>query len=176
MRILLIGALCIAFALPLPAQSADDPATKDDVILLFQTMHSHDMMQRMIEVQSQSMRQLLRDQLAKEKQVPSDFDKRMQKGMDDLLKGMPLDQMTQAMIPSYQKHFTHGDIEAMNSFYSSPVGQKVLQELPAVSQEGMQEVLPILTKYLSDWKERTEKELAQKKISPEPNNNSSTQH
>jgi hypothetical protein len=63
------------------------------------------------------------------------------------------------MIPSYQKHFTRGDIQAMNAFYSSPVGQKVLQELPDVTQEGMQAALPIISKYLSDWKERMEQEM-----------------
>jgi hypothetical protein len=25
---------------------------------------------------------------------------------DELIKGMPLDEMTQAMVPAYQKHFT----------------------------------------------------------------------
>ena len=84
---------------------------------------------------------------------------RMKKSMDELIKGMPADEIIQAMIPSYQKHFTRSDIQAMNAFYSSPVGQKVLQELPEVTQEGMQAALPIISKYLSDWKKRMEQEM-----------------
>jgi hypothetical protein len=161
MKILWIAALCFACSAPMLAQTADtDPATKDDVILYFRTMHSYDMVQRMMEVQSASMQQLFHDQLAKEKGgVPSDFDVRWKKAMDDLVKGMPVDEMIQAMIPAYQQHFTRGDIQAMNAFYSSPVGQKVLQELPVVTQEGMQEMMPILSKYLNDWKDRMGQEF-----------------
>jgi uncharacterized protein len=74
--------------------------------------------------------------------------------MGELIKNMPVDEMEEAMIPTYQKHFTHGDIEAMNAFYSSPVGQKVLRELPGVMQEGMQAMRPIMNKYIEDSKQR----------------------
>jgi hypothetical protein len=66
------------------------------------------------------------------------------------------------MIPSYQKHFTKGDLAAMNAFYSSPVGQKVLEELPAVIQEGNQAAMPIMTKYLEEWRGRVEQEFGSK--------------
>jgi hypothetical protein len=160
MKMFCIAALCLAFTAPAFAQSAEnEPASRDEVILYLQTMHSHDMMQRMMEAQSKSMQQLMHDQFAEERQLPADFDVRMKKWMDDLTKNMPVDEMTQAMIPAYQRHFTKGDIEAMNAFYSSPVGQKVLQVLPDVTQEGLQEMMPILNKYLTDWKQRMRKDL-----------------
>jgi uncharacterized protein len=160
MKTHLLAVACLALVLPGFAQTADtDPATKDDVILLLRTMHTHDLMHRLMEVQSKGIRQLMHDQLAQDKQLPANFDARMEKSMDDLIKHMPVDEMTQAMIPAYQKHFTHGDIEAMNTFYASPVGQKVLQELPEVSQEGMQAIVPILNKYLSEWKDRTQQDM-----------------
>ena len=81
------------------------------------------------------------------------------KAMDDLIKGVPIDEVTQAMIPSYQKHFTKSDIEAMNAFYSSPVGQKVLQQLPVVMQEGSQAAMPIISRYITDWKDRMQQDL-----------------
>jgi hypothetical protein len=123
-------------------------------------MRSHDMFQKMMEVQSQSMQKLIYDQILQDKgEIPPAFKAQMKKSMDDLIKGMPADDIIQAMIPAYQKHFTRGDIQAMNAFYSSPVGQKVLQELPEVTQEGMKAALPIISKYLSDWKERMEQEM-----------------
>lgn len=54
-----------------------------------------------------------------------------------LFQGMPIDEMVDAMVPIYQKHLTHEDIEAILGFYSSPVGQKLLREQPAMMQEGM---------------------------------------
>jgi uncharacterized protein len=167
MKIFFLSALCFVLAIPCLAQNADDPATKDDVIVLFRTMHSHDMVQKVLEVQSQTMRQMFQEQLDKEKMPVSDSSTRMQKLMDQFIKDMPIDEMTEAMIPSYQKHFTHGDIEAMNAFYSSPVGQKVIEELPQVTQEGLQAMMPLLYKYLNDWKGKMQQELKQ---APNPAN------
>lgn len=160
MRVFWIAVVCLGLSAPALTQSADnEPASRDDVILYLRTMHSHDLMQKTVEVQSRSMQQLLYEQMKEKGTVPADFETHMKKAMDDLVKSMPYDDITQAMIPSYQKHFTKSDIAAMNAFYSSPVGQKVLEELPAVMQEGSQAAMPIMSKYLSEWRERMEKEM-----------------
>lgn len=168
-RIFWMATLCLAMAVPGLAQNSDtEPATKDDVILYLRTMRSHDMMQRTIEVQFQTMQQMMHDQILQEKgEVPAEFDTRMKKLMDDLRKNMPMDEIVDAMIPAYQNHFTHGDIQAMNAFYSSPVGQKVLEQLPAVMQEGMQAAMPIMSKFMTQWKERMQDEIKElKKTAP----------
>ena len=160
MKRLLIAIACLAFAAPCLAQNSDEPASKDDVILYLRTMHSHDLVKKMMDVQVASMEQLFRDQIRKEKgSVPPEFDRFFRKEMNDLVKGMPLDEITNAMIPAYQKHFTKADIAAMNAFYSSPVGQKVLDEVPEVMREGSQAAMPIMSKYLGDWMERMQKDL-----------------
>jgi hypothetical protein len=161
MRAFLIAVLCVGLGATVVAQTTDnEPASRDDVILYLRTMHSHDMMQKMMEMQSQAMQRMMKDQVRKDgTTLPSDFDTRMNKKMDELVKNMPMDEITQAMIPAYQQHFTKGDIQAMNTFYSSPVGQKVLEELPAVMQQGMKAATPIISKYVSDWQERMQQEL-----------------
>lgn len=168
MKRLLIVALCLLSTASIFAQNAgDEPPSKDDVILYLRTMRSHDMMQRMMEVQGHSMQELFRDMIAKEKgHVPAEFDTQFKKAMDELIKGMPFDQITEAMIPAYQKHFTKSDIEAMNAFYSSPLGQKVLEQLPAVLQEGNQAAMPIMSKYMTDWKDKMQHEFDQMKSTP----------
>jgi uncharacterized protein len=160
MRRFLFAALCLILCSPCLAQTADtDPATKDDILQFFQTTHSYDLIQKLMEVQSQSTEQLIRDQMAKEKNGPSDVDLRVKRMMDEMIKGIPVDEIMQAMVPAYQRHFTRGDIAAMNVFYSSPVGQKVLEELPVVTQEGTQAMMPILNKYLDHWRDRVEQEF-----------------
>ncbi|HEX7130893.1 MAG TPA: DUF2059 domain-containing protein [Rhodanobacteraceae bacterium] len=42
------------------------------------------------------------------------------------------------LVPIYQRHFTSEDIYGLLAFYNSPLGQKVLHEMPATMQEGMQ--------------------------------------
>jgi uncharacterized protein len=175
MKRLLIAIACLAFCVSGLvqsglAQAAQEPAFSDDVILYLRVMHTHDLMQKMIQVQSQTMQQMFHDQFAKDKaSLPANFEANFKKAMADLLKNMPIDEMTEAMIPAYQKHFTKGDLEAMSAFYSSPVGQKVLEELPSVMQDGIQAAMPIMTKYIDDWKGRMDQELkAPEKTSPAP--------
>jgi hypothetical protein len=171
MKVFWIVALCLAVSGPVLAQSADsEPPSRDDVILYLRTMRSHDMLQRTMEVQAASTQQLFHDMLVKENgSVPADFDTHFKKAMDDLIKGMPADEIVQAMIPAYQNHFTKAEIEAMNTFYSSPLGQKVLEELPAVIREGSQAAMPIMSKYLEDWKDRMQTEFEKMGKSPPKN-------
>jgi hypothetical protein len=57
---------------------------------------------------------------------------------DSLFSDMPIDEMLDAMVPIYQRHLTKEDLDAILAFYSSPVGQKLQREQPAMMQEGMQ--------------------------------------
>jgi hypothetical protein len=57
---------------------------------------------------------------------------------ESLFANMPIDEMVDAMIPIYQKHLTKDDLDGILAFYSSPVGQKLQREQPAMMQEGMQ--------------------------------------
>lgn len=42
---------------------------------------------------------------------------------------------TALMIPVYSKHFTIGELRELLAFYSTPLGQKLIREMPAVMQE-----------------------------------------
>ncbi|HXS72454.1 MAG TPA: DUF2059 domain-containing protein [Rhodanobacteraceae bacterium] len=48
------------------------------------------------------------------------------------------DDIINRMVPVYQRHFSSADIQGLLAFYRSPLGQKVLREMPATMQEGMQ--------------------------------------
>ena len=42
------------------------------------------------------------------------------------------------IIQSYARHFTHDDVRGMIAFYETPVGKKVVEVMPNLTQEGMQ--------------------------------------
>jgi hypothetical protein len=44
-------------------------------------------------------------------------------------------QVSDALVPIYASHFSLDDIKGLTEFYESPLGQRVLQSLPQVSQE-----------------------------------------
>jgi uncharacterized protein len=162
-RFLVAAVLCVGFSWTGLAQTAADaPATKEDVEKYFEAVHSHDMMLKMMEAMAKPMHQLAHDQCEKDKdKLPADCEARINKMMDDMWKQMPFDEMMQAMVPAYQKHFTKGDMDALVAFYSAPTGQKVLQELPAVMAEGMESMMPIMRESIDRMTERAREEVAQ---------------
>jgi len=162
-RFLSVVSICFALACPSFAQTpADAPASKEDVERYLQAMHSHEMMKQMVEAMAKPMHQMVHDQYVKDKdRLPADFEDRLNKMMDDMMKDMPLDDMMDAMVPSYQKHFTKGDMDALIAFYSAPTGQKVLRELPSIMAEAMEAMRPIMSKTMDHMTERMNQEVAQ---------------
>jgi uncharacterized protein len=111
---------------------------------------------------SKPMHKMLHEQYLKAKdKLPADFEDRMNKVMDNMMNEMPFDQMMDAMIPTYQKHFTTGDMEALTAFYSAPVGQKVLRELPSIMSESMESIMPLMRKNIERMTEQVQDQVAQ---------------
>lgn len=162
-RLAIVVVLSLGCSLSAMAQSfSDSPATTEDVERYFQVMHSHEMMRQMMQAMSKPMHQMIHQQFVKDQdKLPSDFEARMSKTMDDMLRDMPFDEMMQAMVPAYQKHFTKGDINQLIAFYSSSTGQKVLRELPSITAEAMQSMMPIMSKQMDRMKERLQQDIAE---------------
>lgn len=55
----------------------------------------------------------------------------------EFMKEVNPDEMMALVIPIYQKYFTEHEIQEILKFYKSPTGQKVIQNLPQVTQESM---------------------------------------
>jgi hypothetical protein len=162
-RLLLCGLLCVALSSAL-AQEIDPntPATREDIERYLAITRSRDMMQKTLAAMLGPMHEMIHEQYLRNKdKLPAGFEQREISEMDEMLKNMPFDEMKQSMVPVYQKHFTKGDIDALISFYSSPTGQKMLRELPAIMGEAMQSMLPIMRIYIETVKTRVQDEFAQ---------------
>jgi uncharacterized protein len=60
--------------------------------------------------------------------VPSDF-------WDEFLKDAKPETLIELMIPVYAKHYTDEEIVQLIDFYRTPLGKKVIEKLPLISQE-----------------------------------------
>ena len=164
-RILMAIALSIAVSSSVAAQSASDtPATKEDVQKYLDAMHSRDMMRRMVNAMSGPMHSMVHDQFLKlneQYNLPDDFEARMNKAMDELLNSFPWEEMIQSTIPAYQKHLSKEDLAALTAFYSSPVGQKILRELPAATADAMEAMQPIMMKQMELAQQRVQEQIAE---------------
>jgi len=160
-RMLVLAGVVMFFGWNCVAQTsaADSPASKEDVEKVFQVMHSHDMMQKMMATMLQSIHQMTHQQYLKDKNdLPADYESKMTARTDDMLAKMPMDEMIEAMIPAYQKHLTKGDVDNLVAFCSSPTGAKLLREMPAIMAEAMQDLMPVMSKYTETVKQTLQKQ------------------
>ncbi len=161
MKRLLFVSVVLLLSWPSLAQtSADDsPATKEDVERYLQAIHSRGMTAKMAVAMAQGTRQMLHEQYLKHKDdLPADYETKMNAMMDGMFGKMPWNEMMRATVPIYQKHFTKGDIDNLIVFYSTPTGEKVLREMPSVTTEAMQSMMPIVSKYVETVQRRVAKE------------------
>ena len=77
-----------------------------------------------------SMNQLIASFKTQMPQVPEAFWTKFQQKMDTR-------ELINKIIPIYDKYYTIEDLKAVNAFYETPAGQKVLSTLPQIMQESM---------------------------------------
>jgi hypothetical protein len=139
----LLIVLCFVMAVPIfsAAQQPSDSDVPDkaDVLKFLDVMHAKAQMVQALDGMAKQMR-LGAEQGFKEK-VPDATPEQLAKVdqmFDSIFKLLPVDEMMDAIVPIYQKHLTKADLTAITAFYSSPAGQKVLKEMPAITSEAMQ--------------------------------------
>ena len=162
-RTLLAAAIILAMCGYIGAQQnpADAPATKQEIQKYLQVMHSRDMITKMVDAMSKPMHEMMHEQYLKDKdRLPTDFEVRIKKMMDDMMQSFPWDEMLEAMVPVYQKHLTKGDVDALVAFYSTPTGQKLIKEMPEITGEAMQQMMPLMRKSIDAMTHRMQEEVA----------------
>jgi len=165
----LLACLFLASASFAQQNPADAPASKADIEKYFAIMRTRSMMKSMMDTMSSQARQRLKERLEKQPGMTPEEEDEAVKIEADIFEKLPLDEMIDAMIPIYQKHFTKGDIDGLVAFYSAPTGQKLLNELPSITREEMQVAMPIAQKLLADAEKRVNDQLAQMQKQSDPN-------
>jgi uncharacterized protein len=162
-RLTLIVGFCLLLVNISVAQQAttDSPASKEDIERYLATMHSRELMMNMMGAMTKQMHQILHEQLQKTPNLPPDFEAKQEKMIDEMLKDFPVDDLLQAMVPVYEKHMTKGDVDALVAFYSTPRGQKILKEMPAMTAEAMQASSGIIKNMMTKAMQRVQDEIAQ---------------
>jgi hypothetical protein len=170
----MVMAACLAFASASVGQQTSDnlPASKEDVQKYLDLMHSRDTMTKMWEAMSKQIRQMTHEEYLKHKdKLPSDFEVQENRKLDEMIKAMPFEELEQAVVPVYQKHLTKADVDALIAFYSSPTGQKLITEMPAIVAESMQAAYPIMQKRMNAMIEHMQQEIAQRTKDSKPTTN-----
>jgi len=154
--------LLLGLAVRLLGQSAAEaPATRDDILALFSLMHVRDQVEPAMQFIAKQQRAIIHDNLKRQtpRVSPEDL-ARLDQFTTDIMKDLPVDGMLDDMVPVYQRHLTKSDVEAMSAFYSSPTGQKLLREMPAMTAESMQAASPRIQALMDKVMERA-RQMAQ---------------
>lgn len=139
-------------------ETKDAPATKEDVEKLFATMHIREQVHSMMETMSKQSRQMAQENLKKRRPelTPEDLD-RLNQLTDRIWSQMDFDAMINDILPVYQRHLTKEDVSAMEAFYETPTGQKLLREQPVMTAETMQAIEPRMEKIVNTVMNEAEK-------------------
>jgi len=123
------------------ALAADAP-TRQEVLKLFDMLQINKTMEMAIQAAKQQSNEMA-EELIEEKAPTATPEQKQQirqmvtEEMTQALGPQAIREMMEATVPVYQRHLIKSDLQAMITFYSSPVGQKVLREQPAMMQESM---------------------------------------
>jgi uncharacterized protein len=124
-----------------PARSAatDGPPTAEQVLKLLDLLQVRDSLQVTLDAVKKQLRNSAEEQFREKIFNPSPEQlKSLQAIVDDAFGDLSAEEMIKDVVPVYQKHLTRSDVRALVAFYSSPAGQKILREQPAMVRESMQ--------------------------------------
>jgi uncharacterized protein len=157
-RVFLFFAVLLVSSTLFAQAAGDTPATREDVLKLFDTMHVREQMKFVLDSVAKQQRTMVRESMKKRFPGITESElNHMDEYTSEILKEMPFDGMLDDMIPVYQKHLTKADIDAMSAFYASPTGQKMLREMPAMTTESMQAASPRIQAMMERVMDRAEK-------------------
>ena len=122
-RSLALGVL-IFFAGALATAQSPLPRNKDQAIReLIQITGASNLGRQMMEQMRPALQKAIPD-------LPASF-------WDDFMAEVKTDEMTDLIVPIYARHFTLEELEELIAFNRTPLGQKVIAEMPAVMKESM---------------------------------------
>jgi hypothetical protein len=126
----------------------DQLATKEQIEKIFEVMRLRKQMEGMMSMMPEVITQTFRDQVKNiNDQLPpgkqltaqdqAGLEKVMKKYVDEAESIYPVDEMIADAVPVYLRHISKADADAVIVFYSSPAGQRLLDEQPAIMKEYM---------------------------------------
>jgi len=148
-----------------PTPAANAPASRQDVLKLFKVMRIHDQMRSVMDSMTKQQSAVVHETM--KKRYPQIAEERLEQFdamMEESMKDFPVDAIINDLVPVYQKHLSRTDVSAMNVFYSSPTGQKLLREMPAMTEESMQLSYGRMQKQMDAMMDRMQKMMKEEEL------------
>jgi len=131
----------VFLCLPLFAQApaSKDAPSREEVLKFIEAMHVRRQMEVVMKGMVEQMKSgFVHGAQQKSPSTPPEKFEKLADMFDEIFGVFSTEELVEQLVPIYQKHFTRAELAAITQFYSSPVGQGLLEKMPAVSQEAMQ--------------------------------------
>jgi len=156
LRYLLVACVLLVSSLR-PLAQDEVPPTQEEVLNLFSLMNVEQQVASVMESIAKQQRAIIHDNLKRQNPNVSRRDLvLLDKFTADILNELPVQGMLEDMVPVYQKHLNKSDVAALSAFYSSPAGQKLVHEMPAMTTESMQAASPRIQAFMDKVMERAQ--------------------
>jgi hypothetical protein len=138
-------------------------ASKEDVVKLLETMRVKEQTAALLQVTFDDAKTAARQAFLGEVDKPTPDDmQHLDRILDGFTRAFSVDQLIEDMVPIYQKHLTKSDVEGLIAFYSTPLGKKLLNEMPAMTEEAMQTSSERMRGRLDEMMEKIKQEFGSK--------------
>lgn len=145
---------------PLPS----DAASAEQLRKLFEVIGVEKQMQSLMKTMAANMQQMLPSAEELSEKQKAEMTKLQTELFSKMMSPEFINTYLDMMVPVYQLHFTRSDADQIITFYSSPAGQKFVNEQPLIIQEVFPKVMPMMQQHMQDVMKQTNFEQRMKAI------------
>jgi len=167
---------CAIFAQPSPIPKAQPPQSSDTKPLpqdaasaeqlrkLFEVIGIEKQMRSLVTSLADNMQQMLPAAGELTEKQKAEMTKLQTELFGKMMSPEFINTYLDMMVPVYQLHFTRSDVDQIIAFYSSPAGQKFVNEQPLIVQEVFPKVMPMMQEHMQKVMKETNFEQRMKAI------------
>ena len=123
LAILFLSAVIGGFAIAIQDDETATVTKREDIKELMELMNSKDMGLQVMHTMFDSVKAL-------GTAIPENL-------FEEFTSEVNFDELTELIIPIYDKHFSHDDIKELIAFYQTPIGKKLIEKQPDIIKESM---------------------------------------
>lgn len=121
------------------AGAQSERPTREQIVKLLDLLQIRDNLQLTLDTEKGQLKNGAVETFREKVPVPSpDQLRKINQIVEEAFGEISMDDLISDVIPVYQRHLTRADVTALINFYSSPAGQRIRREQPAIMRESMQ--------------------------------------
>ena len=145
-------------------QLPPDAASKEQLMKLFEVIGVQKQMQSVVNSMADAMQQMMPANIQLSDKHKDEMSKLQAELFSKMMSPEFMNSYLEMMVPVYQVHFTKSDVVQITAFYSSPAGQKFVNEQALITQEIFPKLMPMMQQHMQEVIKETNFEQRMKQI------------